>query len=125
MAVKPEIFFVSGDVTTPSPVLYREYYCIQDGNLVPSFSLLFTTHAPLPIFQEELCRVRVHGLARTGKFAFNTDTYGRGYFLIRKEKVADSKLSGYAGALSLKQQQSTVAVAESKRRLQRCGKINE
>ena len=29
----------SGDVTRSSPVLYRKY-CIQDGNLVPRFSLL-------------------------------------------------------------------------------------
>jgi len=31
--------FSSGDVTRSSPVLYRKY-CIQDGNLVPRFSLL-------------------------------------------------------------------------------------
>ena len=48
------------DVTRSSPVLYHEY-CIQDGNLLPTFSLLlltlllpiFTTHALLPIFLEE------------------------------------------------------------------------
>ena len=30
-----------------------------------------------------------------GKFDLNTNTGGRGNFLIRKEKVADSKISGY------------------------------
>ena len=48
------------DVTRSRPVLYHEY-CIQDGNLLPTFSLLlltlllpiFTTHALLPIFLEE------------------------------------------------------------------------
>ena len=30
-----------------------------------------------------------------GKFDLNTDTCGRGNFLIQKEKVADSKISGY------------------------------
>ena len=60
-------YFISGDVTRSSPVLYREY-CIQDGNLVPRFSLLpvFTTHALLPIFPEELMGTRV-----------NPDTSGR------------------------------------------------
>ena len=54
------IYFFSGDVTRSSPVLCHEY-CIQDGNLFPTFSLLlltlllpvFTTHALLPIFIEE------------------------------------------------------------------------
>ena len=32
-------YFLSNDVTRLSPVLYRKY-CIQDGNLVPRFSLL-------------------------------------------------------------------------------------
>ena len=36
--LNPDIF-LSGDVTRASPVFYREY-CIQDGNLVPRFSLL-------------------------------------------------------------------------------------
>ena len=60
-------YFISGDVTRSSPVLYREY-CIQDGNLVPRFSLLpvFMTHALLPIFPEELMGTRV-----------NPDTSGR------------------------------------------------
>ena len=52
--------FFSFDVTRSSPVLYHEY-CIQDGNLLPTFSLLlltlllpiFTTHALFPIFLEE------------------------------------------------------------------------
>ena len=52
--------FFSGEVTRSSPVLCHEY-CIQDGNLVPRFSLelltlllpVFTTHALLPIFPEE------------------------------------------------------------------------
>ena len=74
-------YFLSGDVTRWSPVLYREY-CIRDGNSVPRFSLLpvkkstllfafffdfrtdsaiildanfarFTTHSLLPIFPKE------------------------------------------------------------------------
>ena len=42
-------YFLSGDLTRLSPVLYREYY-IQHDNLAPKFSLLlvFTTHALLP-----------------------------------------------------------------------------
>ena len=31
-----------------------------------------------------------------GRIRFEYATYGRGNFLIRKEKVADSKISGYA-----------------------------
>ena len=60
-------YFISCDVTRSSPVLYREY-CIQDGSIVPRFSLLpvFTTHALLPIFPEELMGTRV-----------NPDTSGR------------------------------------------------
>ena len=54
------IYIFPFDVTRSSPVLYHEY-CIQDGNLLPTFSLLlltlllpiFTTHALLPIFLEE------------------------------------------------------------------------
>ena len=54
------IYVFSGHVTRSSPVLYHEY-CIQDGNLLPTFSLLlltlllpiFTTHALFPIFLEE------------------------------------------------------------------------
>ena len=56
--LNPDVF--SGDVTRSSPVLYHEY-CIQNGNLVPKFSLMLstlplpvcTTHALLPIFPEE------------------------------------------------------------------------
>ena len=71
----PYIFF-SGDVARSSPVLYHEY-CIQDGNLVPKFTLVlltlplpvFTTHALLPIFPEESwalewIRIRVDGQIR-------------------------------------------------------------
>ena len=36
-------YFLSGDVTSSSPVLYREY-CIEDGNLA---------HVLLPIFPED------------------------------------------------------------------------
>ena len=72
--LNPDIF--SGDVTRSSLVLYHEY-CIQDGNLVPKFSLVlltlllpvFTTHALLPIFPEESwalewIRIRVKGQIR-------------------------------------------------------------
>ena len=88
-------YFLSGDVTRSSPVLYREY-CIHDGNFVPRFSLLpvFTTHALLPIFPEESwvlewIRIRV-GYVWTGKFDLKTDTWRRGNFWTGKEKVADS-----------------------------------
>ena len=37
---------LSGDVTESSPVLYREY-CVQDGNLVPRFSLLLVEESTL------------------------------------------------------------------------------
>ena len=58
-----------------------------------------STHVLLPIFPEESwvrewIRIRV-GYVWTGKFDLNTDTWGRGKFLIWKEKVADSKISGY------------------------------
>ena len=88
--LNPDIF--SSDVTRSSPVLYHEY-CIQDGNLVPKFSLtlltltlpVFTTHALLPMFPG----------GWKGKFDLKKDKCGRGNFWIWKEIVADSKISGY------------------------------
>ena len=84
-------FFFFGDVTRSNPVLYHEY-CIQDGNLVPRFSLLlltlllpvFTTNALLPIFPEESWILQ-----------WIRDTCGRGNFWIRREINVDSIISGY------------------------------
>ena len=38
---------------------------------------------------------KISGYVWTGKFDLNMDTCGRGNFCIRKEKVADLKISGY------------------------------
>ena len=38
---------------------------------------------------------KISGYVWTGKFDLNLDTCGRGNFCIRKEKVADLKISGY------------------------------
>ena len=93
-------------ISGSSPVLYHEY-CVQDGNLVPKFSLVlltlpfpvFTTHALLPIFPEESwalewIQIRVEGQIWK-KIDLKMDTCGRGNFWIRKEIVADSKVSRY------------------------------
>ena len=47
------------------------------------------------ILVKNVCRRICVGYVWTGKSDLNTDTCGRGYFLIRKEKVADSEISGY------------------------------
>jgi len=69
----------------------------QYTNFVP-----FTTRALLPIFPEkswvlELIPKRVR-YVWTGKFDLNLDTCGSGNFWVGKEKVADSKISGYVWA---------------------------
>ena len=107
----PDIF-LSGDVTRSSPILYREY-CIQDGNLVPRWSLLpvegevgkdpgnevvhggcrLKTHALLSILPEvswvlEWIRIRM-GYVWTSKFDLNT--CGRGNFYNPKRKSCGFK----------------------------------
>ena len=74
MDAKSGYFVLSGDLTRSSPAVYCEY-CIQDGNL-------------------DACSVAniPRGVLGT---RVNPDTCGRGNFLIRKEKVEDSKISGY------------------------------
>ena len=78
------------DVTRSRPVLYHEY-CIQDGNLLPTFSLLLLTLL-LPIFTTHAL---LSGYVQTRKLDLKMDTCGRGNFWIRKEVVADSKIPGY------------------------------
>ena len=83
-------YFLSGDVTRSSPVLYREY-CIQHDNLAPKFSLLpvFTTHALLPNprgvlgtrMNPDTCRIRVDGQIR----------FENGYVWMWKFKNAEKK----------------------------------
>ena len=78
-------FFLSGDLKRLSPVVYREY-CIQDGNLVSSVSLLpiFTMQDLLPILPVKSWVLQwiqiLVGYVWRGKFYLNTDTCGRGNF---------------------------------------------
>ena len=85
----PDIFYPD-DVTRSSPVPCREINS-QDGyrsavGLFPLFPLgvLFTRMNP------DAFRILVDGQIR-----FEYATCGWNFFLIRKEKVADSKISGY------------------------------
>ena len=74
--------FLSGHVTRSSPVLYREY-SIQDGN----FHACSVANIPRGVLgtrvNPDTCRIRVDGQVR----------FEYGY--VWKEKVADSKMSGY------------------------------
>ena len=60
-------YFLSSDITRSSPVLYCEY-CIQDGNLIPSFFLSpFDAKTIFPIFPEEswvLRWIQIHVVAQ-------------------------------------------------------------
>ena len=77
--------FLFGDVTKSSPVLHREY-CIQDGNLVPRFSL-GRARRKFPLYDAcsianvstgvlctrvnpETCRIRVDGRIRFQTWKF-------------------------------------------------------
>ena len=90
------------DVTRSRPVLYHEY-CIQDGNLLPTFSLLlltlllpiFTTHALLPIFLEEPWVLEWIWIRADTQTRFENGYLWAWKFWIRKEVVADSKIPGY------------------------------
>ena len=75
-------YFLSGLVTRSSPVLYREY-SIQDGN-VDACSVANIPRGVLGTrVNPNTCRIRVDGQIR----------FEYGY--VWKEKVADSKMSGY------------------------------
>ena len=83
------IYFLSGDVTRSSPLLYRKY-CIWDGNL----DACSVANIPRGVLgtrvNPDTCRIRVDGQIR---FEYG---YVRTWkFLILKEKVEDSKISGY------------------------------
>ena len=69
-----DIFFLSTDVIRSSPVLYPEYLRRSEQKKMPV--------------------QKISGYVWTGKFDLNLDTCGRGNFCIRKEKVADLKISG-------------------------------
>ena len=71
--LNPDIFLAT-DVIKSSPVLYREY-------------LRRSQQKKMPVQKISGCV--------WGKFDLNLDTCGRGNFCIRKEKVADLKISGY------------------------------
>ena len=84
-------YFLSGDVTSSSPVLYREY-CIQDGNLA---------HALLPIFpgypvlgtkvNPDTCQmIRVDG-----QVPFASGYVRTWKFLNPQRKSCGFKISGY------------------------------
>ena len=81
------ISFLFGDVTRSSPVLYLEY-CIQDGNL-DACSVANIPRVPgwIPI---PVGYVRVHRQIR-----FEYGYVWTWKFLNPKEKVTDSKVSGY------------------------------
>ena len=71
--LNPDIF-LSTDVIKSSLVLYREYLRRSEKKKMPV--------------------QKISGCV-WGKFDLNLDTCGRGNFCIRKEKVADLKISGY------------------------------
>ena len=106
---RAQFFTVNIAVKMATSFQGRFSHCRARGNFPR-----FTTHALLPIFLEEswvLEWIRVNPdtcwiwYVWTSKFDFNADMCWRGNFWIRKEKVADSKISGYvwSGSHSNKQ----------------------
>ena len=72
--LNPDIF-LSTDVIKSSLVLYREYLRRSEKKKMPV--------------------QKISGYVWKGKFDLNLGTCGRRNFCIRKEKVADLKISGY------------------------------
>lgn len=108
---------LSGDLARSTLVLYRKY-CIQNGNLVPRFSLvpveancktqilralrrmLHCQYSHWGVLGTRVSQERRVGYVwtgiGTGNFDLNTaDTCGRGNFWLQKEKVSDSKISKF------------------------------
>ena len=83
------ISFLFGDLTRSSPVLYPEY-CIQDGNLDACSVANIPRGVQGTRMNPDACRLRVHGQIR-----FEYGYVWTWKFLNPKEKVTDSKVSGY------------------------------